>query len=313
MIVSRVRRTLLERGLIERGTRVLAACSGGPDSAAMLAALARLGAELGLSLQAASVDHGLRKEAARDVAIAREQAEQLGVGFHALKVEIGAERSVEAEARAARYAVLKQLAAELGASRIAVGHTLDDQAETVIMRLLRGAGVEGLAGIAPLREDGVMRPLIDCSRQQVHAYARARFARIAEDASNLDTRFERVRIRCHLLPALQEADPAVVRHLARMADDARERARSIRARAALLLERARSENGGLSLPALADADRDARQTALRLWIREQTRVVAGWRHLDQIDRAIGRKGEIWLPGGWAVGVDRGGLRCFRRF
>ncbi len=316
MIIARVRRTLLERALVERGTCVLAACSGGPDSAAMLAALARLAPELGFSLQAVSIDHGLRADAAREVAIAREQAEQLGVPFHERKLDLGAGGltggSVQAVARAARYTALGELARELGAGRIAVGHTRDDQAETVVMRLLRGAGMDALGGIEPVRRDGVMRPLIDCDRAKVHAFARARFPRIAEDPSNRDARFERVRIRHRLLPALAEEDPGVVGHLAALADEARERAASVIYRASALLDRARGPGGGLLPEALAGADPAARRAALRMWLRERAGVEAGRRHLDQIERALGGKGEIWLPGGWAVRVDRSGVGCFRR-
>ena len=317
MIISRVRRTLLERGLVERGMRVLAACSGGPDSAAMLAVLARLAPELGLSLQAVSIDHGLRKEAAGDVDIAREQARQLGVPFHEQKLELAvggaAGGSIQALARSARYAALGQLAGELGAERIAVGQTRDDQAETVLMRLLRGSGIDEPGGIEPLRRDGVMRPLIDCDRQKVQAFARAWFARIAEDPSNRDARFERVRIRYHLLPAMAEEDPGVVGHLAALADEARERAAAINQRAAALLGQARSPVGRLLPEVLARADPAARRAAVRAWLRERSGVEAGRRHLDQIERALGGKGEIWLPGGWAVRVDRSGLGCFRRF
>src|SRR5262245_8818481 len=130
--------------MIPRDARVLCACSGGPDSAAMLVALARLAPELGFELVAASVDHGLRADAAHDVAIASRQAAALQVPFHALRIEVAAGASIQAQARSARYEALLRLAAELGASRVAVGHTRDDQAETVLARLLRGSGLVGL-------------------------------------------------------------------------------------------------------------------------------------------------------------------------
>ncbi|HMI89850.1 MAG TPA: tRNA lysidine(34) synthetase TilS, partial [Polyangiales bacterium] len=140
MIVARVRRTLRERGLLEAGGRVLCACSGGPDSAALLVALAQLQVELDFTLEAASVDHGLRADAGLDVEIARDQARSVGVPFHALRVQVSSEGSLQAAARSARYGALHGLAASISASRLALGHTRDDQAETVLMRVLRGAG-----------------------------------------------------------------------------------------------------------------------------------------------------------------------------
>jgi len=201
--------------------RVLAACSGGPDSAAMLLALARLANELDFGLEAASVDHGLREDAARDVEIAAEQAASAGVPFHGLRVEVAAQGSLQAAARSARYAALHELAVRLGAARIAVGHTLDDQAETVLLRVLRGSGLSGLAGVTPRRADGVIRPLIDCRRADVAAFAASRCTRIANDPSNVDARFERVRIRSEVLPRLSAENPVVVEHLADLADEAR--------------------------------------------------------------------------------------------
>jgi tRNA(Ile)-lysidine synthase len=312
MIISRVRRTLLERRLIEPGTCALAACSGGPDSAAMLVALARLQKELGFTLTSASINHGLREAAASEVEIARRQAEQVGVEFHPLEIEVPAGTSVQAEARAARYAALKALAGRIGAGCIATGHTQDDQAETVIMRILRGTGLDGLGGIAPARADGVVRPLIDCRRQEVLRFAQEHCCEIAHDPSNLDPRFERVRIRQEVLPMLQQEDPAIVQHLGDLADDARESTRTICRQAEQLLGQAGREGPCLSQPILRQADRATRRVAVRIWMRERTGVELGRAHLDQIDRAIASKGEIWLPGGWAVTVAEQRITCSRR-
>ncbi|MDD9942146.1 MAG: tRNA lysidine(34) synthetase TilS, partial [Myxococcales bacterium] len=139
-MLARVRRTLTERDLLAAGDAVVVACSGGPDSAALLAVLARLAPEFNLTLHAASVDHGLRQGAAADVEVARAQATRMGVPFHALRAHVPHGASVQGQARSARYAALSDLGASLGAACVAVGHTRDDQVETVLMRLLRGAG-----------------------------------------------------------------------------------------------------------------------------------------------------------------------------
>ena len=307
MLIARVRRTLIERALITRGSRILCACSGGPDSAALLVALARLAPELEVELAAASVDHGLRPEARMDVAVAGRQAAALGLEFHALQVSVAPGGSVQANARRVRYAALRGLAAELGARYIALGHTQDDQAETVLSRLLRGTGVPGLSAIDPARPDGVIRPLIDCRRTDVHAFARQHVQEIAWDQSNLDQRFERVRIRTHLLPALQAEDAALVRHLAELADDARGYAHVIEERAAQLLSAAELDPETLKLSALVPEASVLRRAALRRWLLRALGSAPGRAELMQLDATVcAGHGEVWVSGGHKVRVEPGG-------
>jgi tRNA(Ile)-lysidine synthase len=312
MIVSRVRRTLVERKLLEREMKILVACSGGPDSAAMLFVLARLAPEFGFTLASASVNHGLRKSAAAEVEIAAIQAEKAGVPFYPLKIRLSKKTSVQANARKSRYAALKKLANEIGAHRIAVGHTQDDQAESVLMRILRGAGLGGLSGTDPHRSDGVIRPLIDCRRQKVQLYAYQKCSEIVQDPSNLDERYKRVRIRNTVLPALELENPAIVQHLADLADDARDQEKTIVLYAQNLLSEARNDSRTLSKSLLRKADRATRRAALRLWISSQTGVEPGRTHIEQIDRAIKRRGEIWLPKGWVVFITKDIVSCERQ-
>ncbi|HEX2679081.1 MAG TPA: tRNA lysidine(34) synthetase TilS [Polyangiales bacterium] len=313
-VVSVVRRTLATRGLIPRSARVLVACSGGADSAALLAVLTQLAPELDLVLEAASVDHGLRPEAARDVALARAQADQLGVPFHPLVVQVEPGASLQAQARRARYGALCGLAQRLGAQRIAVGHTRDDQLETVLQRLLRGAGVRGLSAIDPLRADGVIRPLIDADRSAVHALAHATFTQLAQDPSNVDARFTRVRVRSEVVPALRREDSALAEHLADLADDAREHAQLVEALSAELLARARHDAESLAISALLSAPAVLRRAALRLWLREHD-CPLGRAHLRDLDTlCTHRRGEVWLSARLAVRAEnRVILRvCVRR-
>jgi tRNA(Ile)-lysidine synthase len=144
-----VRASLHERGLLRGVESLLVACSGGPDSQALLHVLAALRQEHGCRLLAASVDHGLRADAECDVAVAGRLAAALELPFVALRVEVERGPSRQAQARVARYRALLACAREQGAQAVAVGHTLDDQAETVLARLLRGTGIEGLAAIDP--------------------------------------------------------------------------------------------------------------------------------------------------------------------
>jgi len=322
VLSPRVRRTVRERGLIAPARRVLVACSGGPDSAALLFVLRELAAELRIELEVASVDHGLRQGAQADVAIARAQAERAYVPFHALRVDVARDAgSLQAAARAARYGALLELASRLGAARIAVGHTRDDQAETVLQRVLRGAGLAGLAAVTPLRADGVVRPLIDCRRAEVHAYVAALGVPIAEDPSNDDPGFTRVRVRRDLLPVLLREDPEVLSHLASLADDARDAIALIEPLAARLAQRIVASRAPSSLPSapepggmfdlswLRDEPRALRRPALKIWLT----AILGSRslsraHILAVDDVITRGGEAWLPLGWtALGTGNGHL------
>ena len=168
-MLSAVLATIADHELLRAGDRVIVAVSGGPDSMALLHALWELRARLGLTLEVAAVDHGLRADAAREVQLVRERAEALGLPFSAVSVDVTAERrrrrgaSLQDAARDARLRALGELARAHGADRVALGHQADDQAETVLYRIIRGTGVGGLAGI-PHRRDVFVRPLLDVTR-----------------------------------------------------------------------------------------------------------------------------------------------------
>ncbi|HVS42101.1 MAG TPA: tRNA lysidine(34) synthetase TilS, partial [Candidatus Dormibacteraeota bacterium] len=151
--VARVRREVaraLDRDrLIAPGSGVVVACSGGPDSTTLLDALSRLAPPRGLRLVAVHVDHGLREGSAAEADVVAAEASRLGVAFVALAVEVEAHGSLQDAARRARHAALRAAAADHGATAIALGHTADDQAETVLMRALSGATPRALAGMAP--------------------------------------------------------------------------------------------------------------------------------------------------------------------
>lgn len=220
-----VRSTLQRSRMFRSGDRVLVAASGGPDSSALLAALVALRQPLRLTLRAAYVDHGLRPRAAqREATRVRVLGKRWGVPVHVLRCTVkkrGGE-SPEAVAREARYEALLKLARRSRCPVVALGHTLDDQAETVLMRLLRGTGVTGLAGIPPVRKSGkvrLVRPLLECSRAQVEAFLKAHGVRPLQDRSNRSARFLRNRIRLKLLPLLeQEYNPAIRQRLCTLAD-----------------------------------------------------------------------------------------------
>ena len=192
---------------------------------ALLDVLRELGSTLRLTLACAHVHHGLRAEAEADAEFVRRLAERMAVPFCLERVTVRRGppwEGLEAEARHARYAALEARALALGAGRIATGHTADDQAETVLMRLLQGAGPRGLAGIAAMRGP-VIRPLLDARRDEIVAYLGSRGLDWVEDATNQDRRFLRNRIRHEILPVLARAlDADIVRSLGRSAALCRE-------------------------------------------------------------------------------------------
>lgn len=191
----------------------LAACSGGPDSLALLAAAVDLAPELGVRVAAVYVDHGLRPAAAAEADFVRATAARLGVPTLTRRVDTRARaqrdhRSIMEAARLERYAALCDAAAASGATRVLLGHTADDQVETMVMRLLRGTGLRGLAGI-PAERDRYVRPLLDVSRAAIEEFLAARELTPVRDPSNDDRRFLRPFVRHDLLPLLRGRVPSL--------------------------------------------------------------------------------------------------------
>lgn len=208
LLLDRVRRSVRRDRLWAPGARVAVALSGGADSVALLFLLHDLAAAGELQLAgAAHLHHGLRSGADEDAAFCAALAGRLGVPFEAACVDAAARAwrtrcSVEAAARAARYEFFEAAATRLGADHVAVGHTRDDQAETVLLRLLRGSGSAGLRGILPVR-GRIVRPLLGCTRAELRAYLVARGEPWREDETNADPRLPRNRVRLELLPYLR--------------------------------------------------------------------------------------------------------------
>jgi tRNA(Ile)-lysidine synthase len=269
--------------MLAGGESVLVAVSGGADSVALLHVLTALAPELSLRLHVLHVDHGLRPDSPRDAEFVRQLAARLGVAVDVARVTVAPGGSLEAAARAARYAALEAHATRLGADRIAVGHTADDQAETVLMRMLAGAGVRGLAGIPHVR-GRIIRPLLDTRRPQLVAKLLARELPWIEDPSNRDPKFLRNRIRHELLPLLGASYNAdVVPALTRVGRLCRDTVEAIERVAARELDRlAVSADGAVILEhaALGELPRQVaaeimRQAAARLGGRAPLRA---WVH-----------------------------------
>lgn len=223
-MLSRLVRTLREHDMLAPGERVLVAVSGGPDSMALVHALAHVSKRLDFGLCAATVDHGLRTESAAEASLVVQRCRALGVPCEILKVDVRSARgphiSLQEAARNVRLQALESAALRLGCSRVALGHTADDQAETVLFRILRGTGLPGLAGI-PYRRGIFIRPLLDVRRSSLLAYLGKRRVPFIEDPSNRNRHFARVRIRHDILPVLAQENPKVVEALLALAQQAR--------------------------------------------------------------------------------------------
>jgi tRNA(Ile)-lysidine synthase len=215
-LITTVRRTLLEECGPLSSRVIVAAVSGGGDSQAMLSVLARLAPKLGFSLSAHGVDHGLRAAAAGELDLAEKLATKLGVPFGRTRLSLGHGGNLQARAREARYAALRHVAAPDDAL-IATAHHADDRAETVLLRLLRGSGPRGLAVLSPRAHD-VIRPLVRAEKRDVLLHLQRHCLDFAEDPSNQDAAFLRVRVRGELLPLLTQLSPQIVRHLNALAD-----------------------------------------------------------------------------------------------
>jgi tRNA(Ile)-lysidine synthase len=247
-MLDRVEGAIGRHRLLQPGTRGVVAFSGGPDSLCLLHLLSRLSADWRLELLALCVDHGLREGSAEEAARAETLAASVGVAARVVRLGEGpAGGNTQQRARRGRLRALRAAAAQHGAGWVATGHTADDQAETVMMRALRGTGPRGLAGMSWRRQLDpglwLVRPLLDQPRRRVVAYLERHGLRPLQDPSNASPRFLRNRLRHQLFPLLRRENPAVVTALCRLADNCRDEHAAVEAVAADLLRQARKADG----------------------------------------------------------------------
>lgn len=203
-------RTIQAHDMVRTGNAVLLAVSGGPDSMALVRVMMHLAPELEIRIGIAHLNHGLRgSDAGRDQAFVQQFADAHGLPCFCETRDVAAlarkrKLSLEDAGRRARYDFFSRTAAANGYTCIATGHTREDNAEQVLMALLRGSGPAGLAGIPARRGDRIIRPLIDCSRREITAFLTALGQSFVTDDSNRDPMFLRNRIRHHLIPLLEK-------------------------------------------------------------------------------------------------------------
>ncbi len=283
MLLTKIGQFAQEACGLHQGTRVVVGVSGGADSLTLLDALHRLG----YTVIAAHYHHGLRAEADADETAARALAQTLGVpwvreGSDVASLATARGLSLEAAAREARYRFLFHVAQIYQAEAVAVGHTADDQAETVLMHILRGSGLAGLSGLRARRvipawdaTRALVRPLLPLQRAETVAYAHARGLPVRWDASNWDRRFFRNRVRLDLLPRLRAENPAVDAALIRLADAAAADEDFLAAEATRRLPQVLSARGK-GYAALARAEFLRAHPALqRRWLRKIAETLTG--------------------------------------
>lgn len=225
-MLHKIKKYITDYNLLQPGDVVMVAVSGGPDSMALLHVFCEIRQEWDLRLAAAHVNHGLRKEAGEEEEFVRRYCEKWQVPFQSRRIDIRQlarqqKKSLETCAREYRYKFFQEVLQETGASVIATAHHQDDQAESVLLHLLRGSGLKGLRGIRP-RHDNIIRPLLCVNKKEIFEYLHSNAVEHCIDSSNDEVHFLRNRIRHHLIPLLQEHyNPRMIENLNQLADIAR--------------------------------------------------------------------------------------------
>jgi tRNA(Ile)-lysidine synthase len=315
-LLHRVVRTVRARNLFQRGQHIVVAISGGPDSVALLSILHHLRSSWELTLTAVHCNHGLRgAESEGDQKFVETFCQGLGVCLQVRQVGLhmgGRKASLQAKARDLRYRVMQEVAAQCGADHIATGHTADDQAETVLLWMLRGAGLTGLSGMPAFRDHKIVRPLYDTKRQEILAYLRSSELSFREDSSNVQPYYLRNRVRSEVIPILNRLVPSSVNALCELADICREDDRYLDQQVARVSSAVMRESAGgwaIDCAFLLELPSSLQRRCIRNLLRENDaqRRASGIRTVDGIIRLASntRSGlSLDLKGGRVVVDDR---------
>jgi tRNA(Ile)-lysidine synthase len=331
---TKVKTFLRRHRMISEGDRLLIAVSGGPDSVALLRVLFDFRNELRLCLEVAHFEHGIRGEEARqDGEFVRDLTTRMGLPFHFKTLDVpgmraeAAKGNLEALARRERYRFFSAVAGAQGLSKVALGHTSDDQAETVLMWLLRGCGTKGLSGMAPVQrlkaDDGlpadlvVVRPLLGVSKSDVIEYLKSKDLGYRIDRTNEDESFLRNWIRLRLIPQLKERiDARLPSRLSRQAELIRSEQLLLDRLAGEALDKIR-QPAGLDRQGFLEREEAMQRLMLRRWIAESRGHLRGvdFEHIEDLLRLIQMEkpqSQFSLPGGWKLVREYESLRLERR-
>lgn len=314
--------TVFEHKMINKGDRILAAVSGGADSVCMLHVLNRLKDIVGFDIYCAHLNHKLRGEAAdSDERFVIEFCGRLGIPVFTKTVDVLAlakekKLTLEEAGRLARYDFFKELSDRYRITKTATAHNKNDNAETVLMRILRGTGIDGLKGIAYEREDGIIRPILDVSRFQIEEYCKENNLDFCTDATNKDNDYTRNKIRNKLIPYLEEEfNNKVTDSLCRLAENANDDSEFLNSYARRLYDRLKNplpQNKPIALhiESLCMADTAIIARVIRIAADEaQKGICLEKKHIDDILDLLTKEtgAELSLPGGLKVRIQYGWL------
>lgn len=324
--IENIKSAIWRYSMINRGDVVIVAVSGGADSVALLHVLRNMKSELGIELIAAHINHGIRGEDAdQDALFVQELAARFGLASVVEKVDVPAfsrkiRAGLEETARKVRYEFLERVAKDSGAVRIAVAHTADDQAETVLLNIIRGAGLDGLSGMPAVRGK-IIRPLIEAFRTDVEAYLRENKIDWRTDITNLSPEYTRNRVRLQLIPMLEtEFNPRVKDSLISLSRLARDEAEAAESATELEFRAAAKEAGQESVVLDAALLKNLPKALLRRCVRKAIEMVKGdLRDIEymQVERIAENVVEnedfsLTLPSGVIYArLTEGELRIFR--
>lgn len=309
-----------QQRLLAPGERLVVGVSGGPDSTALLHLLIGLRPQLPLTLGVAHFNHGLRgAAAAADAEFVAGLAASYKLPFHLGRGDVAAaarktKTSIQAAARRLRLEFFQRLRREAGYDKIALGHTADDQLELFFLRLLRGAGPEGLRGMVPLSPLGIIRPLLSFQKSEILAWLAANNFPYRLDASNFSRRYRRNRLRLEILPLLRRLNPNLGRTIARLQAILGQWEDFLSEAAAVwgpeLPVPAPGAACTLPLAPLEEAQPVLRQRLLRLWLAAAGVPIARltYRHYQALERlCTHQRGQVLLPGSWRLASQQGSL------
>lgn len=320
MITDNVRAAIKEHNLIRRGDKILVGVSGGPDSVALLYLLDSLRKELKITLHIAHLDHMLRKNSRKDAEFSEGLGQRLKIPVTIGQINVAAlakKGSLEEIARNARLGFLFKVAKDIKADKIALGHNLDDQAETVLMRILRGAGLYGLTAMQPVRKIGkfvIIRPLLETKRSRIEAFLRRKKIKPRFDVSNSSEIYLRNRVRSNLLPLLEKEYNANIKEvLANMAQNVGSDYNYLSVTAKRLMKGAKTK---LNLEKLMKLHPAIRRLAIRhaiACVKGDMRSI-GFQHMKEIEDLISNRplnSIVDLPKGVSV-IKKKSLSFYRR-
>jgi len=308
--IEKVSSTIKRYSMLSEKDRVLVGLSGGPDSVSLLIALKRLQDALSLKLYTIYIDHGLRpKETTKEIEFCKSISETLGVGFTSRAYDVkefakSQRLNLQEAGRILRYRAFEEESIRLGANRIALGHTLNDQIETFLIRLLRGAGLKGLSGIPPVRGK-IIRPLIETKKEEILEFLKKEGISYMVDSSNLEGKYLRNRLRGEIIPVLLKFNPNLIETLSNTIDVIGEEDRYLELAVTKTLMRLISRKDDASvelfLQPLENLDRVILRRVLRRAISETKGLSGiGFRHIESIINLIkeGASGDrLYIPKG----------------